>query len=217
MAEETEFIPETPTVLIVEDEPRLRDLLQRALPDMGMQGRGVGSAEQALKMMEQEPHAILILDINLPGMSGLELLEKVRERWPKTRAVVLTGYGDLDMAKQAIRLDVDDFLTKPTPLGDLERALDRARKKWDELTGPKLPKRTVEEEPPPRDQMPMYDDDGQELEGAARTLAELERKHILESLSRNDGNREKTANELGISVRKLYYRLAEYQKQGFAV
>ncbi len=207
-----EFTPTTPRVLIVEDEPRLRDLMLRALPDMGFEGQGVGSAEQAAKVMEDDAHEILVLDLNLPGMSGLELLRQVRETWPDTRAIILTGYGDLETAQEAIRLNVDDFLTKPSPLGSLETALDRARKRWTDAHQPKSPLTRTEpsDEPPVRRPIVPVSD-----EQVAKTLADLERVHILEALDRNSGNREATAQELGISVRKLYYRLSDYQREGY--
>jgi DNA-binding NtrC family response regulator len=206
-------IDHTPRVLIVEDEARYRDLLLRALPDMGFEGAGAGSGEEAMRLMKEQPFHILVLDLNLPGMHGLELLEKVRGKWPDIRVVILTGFGDLDVAKQAIRLGVDDFLTKPCHLGELEAALERARRKWK----PKLPDLSaagIEEETPEQEEVAAAPPPHDEAKGAA-SLRDVERQHILAALSRHEGNREAAAKELGISVRKLYYRLAEYQQQGF--
>ncbi len=100
-------------VLLVEDESRLREMLLRAIGEMGFEPVGAGSAEQAQRTMEHRPAPVVIVDLNLPGASGLDLLRTVRSRWPATQAIVLTGFGDLDAARQAIRLDVVDFLTKP--------------------------------------------------------------------------------------------------------
>lgn len=224
----TEFTKQSPRVLIVEDEQRYRELLLHALPDMGFDGAGAGSAEQALRMMAEQPHQILVLDLNLPGMGGLELLEKVRQRWPQSRVVILTGFGDLETAKQAIRLDVDDFLTKPCHLGELEKALERARRSWsqqqpdaaarapaaNEPAPPAPPASTPHPTPPAQPGGPTPTNHDKQAQAAA-TLDEIERQHILAALARHDGNREATATELGISVRTLYYRLAQYQKQGY--
>ena len=117
-----------PRVLVVEDEPRMRDLLTDLLPDMGFSSVAVRTAEEALKIMEADPHEIAIVDLNLPGMEGMEFFTTVRERWPRTQVIILTGFGDLESARQAIRLNVVDFLTKPCHLGDLEVALLTPRK-----------------------------------------------------------------------------------------
>ncbi len=205
------FDDSTFRVLIVEDEPRLRDLLLHALPDMGFTGAAAKSAEEGLRILEQQPHQIIVLDLNLPGMSGLEFFAKVREKWAATQVVVLTGYGDLETAKQAIHLNVADFLSKPCPLGDLEAALERARARFREPSKAKPALQFLDE--PKEEYTPPPD---AEARGAA-TLAEIERDHILAALHRNEGNRNATAEELGISVRTLYYRLNEYQKAGFEV
>ena len=222
----------SPSVLVVEDEVRYRELLIRALPDMGFEGSGAGTGEEAVRQMKAKAHHIVVLDLNLPGMHGMELLEKLRDQWPDTRVVILTGFGDLDVAKQAIRLGVDDFLTKPCHLGELEKALDRARKNWE----PKLPTLGggggddgavdgTEKGPAAEAASPggpgaeagraQLTDEQIEQTEAAATLRDIERQHILAALERHKGNREVTAKELGISVRKLYYRLAEYQQQGY--
>ena len=201
-------------MLLVEDEPRLRELLLRAIPDMGFAAEGAGSAEEALRKLAAQLAHILVLDLHLPGMSGLEFLQAVRQRWPGIMVVVLTGYGDLDAARQAIHLDVVDFLTKPCSLGDLEIALDRARKRL----APQGPPRTQPEvffphsQPQTHPPKPAPPGDSPDLN--ARRLDDLERGHILAALQRNQGNRTATARELGISLRTLYYRLSEYQKAG---
>jgi DNA-binding NtrC family response regulator len=123
------------------------------------------------------------------------------KRWPMLQSVILTGFGDLDAARKAIRIDAVDFLTKPCPLGELELALGRARARL-------LQQAPVE---PPMVDLPS-DEDAASASG--ETLEQIERQHILIALQRNNGNRTATAAELGISLRKLYYRLGQYQRQG---
>jgi len=193
------------SVLVVEDETRLREMLLKAIPDMGFPVKGTRTAEDALRIMEQDPYEIVILDLNLPCMSGLEFCEAVHSRWPRTRVIILTGFGDLSTAQKAIRLQVVDFLTKPASLGDIEASLERARRNWQQQAAAELESLVVEPEP-----------DGEEPDGEVRaTLEDVEREHILAALDRNKGNRAATATELGISVRTLYYRLAEFQRQGY--
>ncbi|MEX0775907.1 MAG: response regulator [Phycisphaeraceae bacterium] len=203
-------------VLVVEDEQRLRDVLLRAIPQMDFHAQGARTAEQALELMQADPPAIVILDLNLPGMSGMELLEVIRRRWPGTAAIILTGFGDLEAARQAIRLDVTDFLTKPCSLGELEKALDRARRRLHEASIQAMREQSRTEDvvaKAPGDAGTARAD--QDALEAPRRLEEIERQHILAALERHAGNRATTADELGISLRTLYYRLSEYQKQGY--
>ena len=188
-------------VLIVDDEPRLRDMLSRSTAEMGYTPASARSAEQAAKMLEHEAFDVMILDLNLPGMDGLEFLRLVHARHPELQVIILTGHGDLEAARQAIRLDAVDFLTKPCLLDDLEVALSRAQQRQRALhqlmiRGLGAP--------------PDADDD----EAAPSTLDDLERRHILAALERNQGNRAATALELGISERTLYYRLERYHREG---
>jgi DNA-binding NtrC family response regulator len=195
-------------VLIVEDETRLREMLSHAIADMGFDVMSARSGEQALKLLDQQPSDIILLDLNLPGINGIELFEMVHKRWAAAQVIVLTGFGDLDIAKRAIRLDVSDFLTKPCALGDLEIALDRARHRRLVAMDPTY--LAPETPPPPVPPMPSKT-------SPPMTLEEVERAHILAALERNGGNRTATAAELGISLRTLYYRLEAYQKQGLNV
>jgi len=175
-------------VLIVEDEVRLRDLLLDVVPDMGFDAVAARSAEEALRLMETDAREIVMLDLQLPLMGGMELFAKMREQWPDTQVIIMTGFGDLETARQAIQLDVVDFISKPFHLRDVEVALDRARKRVP------LEHATVEEST--EKSMPQ-------------TLAETERQAILAALDRHDGNRTAAAAELGISRRKLHYWLSE--------
>ncbi|MEM6551812.1 MAG: response regulator [Planctomycetota bacterium] len=197
-----------PRVVLVEDEPRLRNTLSRAVEQMGFGCEAFGSGEAALKAWPavHDRPVIVVVDLNLPGMSGLELLAQIRERVEPNGAafIVLTGFGDLAAAQYAIELDVVAFLTKPSPLGDFEAALDKA---WRRLAiGP--------HEKRPAVGIPAIPDAASVTDPTVKqTLEEIERRHILDVVARQGGNRKAAAEELGISVRKLYYRLAEYGEE----
>lgn len=180
-------------VLVVEDELRLRTLLQDVIPSLGFRASTAGSAEAALSILQRDPHDIAMLDLNLPGMGGMELFKHIRERWPSMPVVILSAYGTLDDARQAIRMDVVDFVSKPFHLCDIEHALARAQARLDRRSSRLL--NPVQTE---------WD------EAHGNTLAEVERQRIIEALDRNDGNRTRAARELGISRRTLHYRLLEY-------
>ncbi|MCY2953280.1 MAG: response regulator [Planctomycetota bacterium] len=204
MSEQHVMSPGEVTLLVVEDEPRMKEVLLRAASSWGFVVAPARTAEEAIRMMQAAASDIVLLDLNLPGMSGIECLQAIRHNWPKTQVVILTGFGDLDAAKQAIHLDVVEFLTKPSHLGELEVALDRARRRLDLHA---LPQHHEQE----KIVVPAVEPD------APATLDELERQAILAALERNAGNRTATAPELGISLRTLYYRLSEYQKHGYRV
>ena len=189
-----------PRVLIVEDEPRLRQLLAEEIPDMGFATATARSAEEACRLMEGDPHEIMLLDLQLPAMGGMDLFDQVRKQWPATQVIVLTGFGDLHSAQRAIHLDVVDFLSKPCPLRDVEMALDRARRKLGAAVAGvnETPTKKVAAE-------------------AVSTLEQSEREQIMAALARNNGNRTATARQLGISRRTLHYRLREYDQQGYEV
>ncbi len=179
-----------PAVLVVEDEPRLRDLLVDVAADMGFAAAGARSAEEASRLFDADPADVVLLDLQLPGMNGMDLFADLRRRRPATQVVVVTGFGDLAAARRAIHLDVVEFLTKPFHLDEVEAALDRARRRL--ATGVDGPEPAT----------PLKTDE-------PITLAESERQLILAALRRHDGNRTAAAAELGISRRKLQYWLAE--------
>ena len=187
-------------IIVVEDEGRLRDLLVRALGGWGFETVPARSGEEALRLHESRPFDIAILDLNLPAIDGLETLRRMREKTPHLQAIVLTGFASIESAKQAVHLDVVEFLTKPSHLGELEKAIDRALRRM----APTPPAVLDQPELPPPT-----------TPGA--TLEEVERQHILAALRLNSGNRTATAQQLGISRRTLYYKLEEYQRQGFTV
>lgn len=214
--------PQTrPSVLVVDDEQRLRDVLVRGVRQMGYACDGSPTGEEALRQMRDSPRGVVVVDLNLPGMDGMSLFEKLRRGWPAVQVIVLTGFGDLDAAKQAIHLDVVDFLTKPSHLGELEQALSRAWQRIDEAEG--LDAVTL---PDPPDMWHEGDEDEDDdidrdtdtanasSTPTGQSLGALERRHILDMLAQHDGNRRATADALGISLRTLYYRLSQYQKEG---
>jgi DNA-binding NtrC family response regulator len=214
--------------LVVEDELRIRNMLSEALKQMGFHATLVPSAEAATRALVQRPFDILILDLNLPGMDGMSFLEAARREHRGLEVIILTGFGDLQAAQRAIRLDVVDFITKPFALGTLERALDRARKRFRGrlLDDPSsvapaalesLLQFDTAPKPAPTPPPPAVFSEGGAAGAEAVSMEELEQRHILSVLHKHNGNRAATAAELGISLRKLYYRLGEYQSRGIVL
>ena len=204
-------VPADPRVLVVEDEARMRELLQRVLTNWGFDVTAARSAEEAARLVDGCDPDVVVLDLNLPGEGGIEFFKKLRDRLPRVQGIVLTGFASIDAAREAIHLDVVEFLTKPCHLGELEQALDRALRRLAPPGKPAL----ADLDPAWEAVVPEASGGGAvESDNAGRTLEEIEREHILATLQRHDGNRTAAAAELGISRRTLYYKLDGYQREG---
>jgi DNA-binding NtrC family response regulator len=116
-------------ILVVEDEINIRSALTTMLEKLGHTARATGTAEEALALLEEAPADLVITDLRMPGLGGMDFLRRLKERWPETEAVVMTAFGSIDTAVEAMRLGAYDYLTKPIdrerfPIA-IEKALDR--------------------------------------------------------------------------------------------
>jgi DNA-binding NtrC family response regulator len=107
------------SILVVEDDVRIRALLLDATRMEGYEAEGLDSAEEALAALAQKRYDILITDVTLPGMSGLDLLQHCQRLSPGIIPIVITGYGTVDYAIEAMKRGATDFLTKPFDLDAL--------------------------------------------------------------------------------------------------
>lgn len=106
-------------ILVVEDDNRLRNLLLESINLEGHRAQAVESAEKAVEAFGREKFDILLTDVNLPGKTGLELLPIALQHNPELYALVITGFGTIDTAVEAMKLGASDFLCKPVALNDL--------------------------------------------------------------------------------------------------
>ncbi|MFD2611655.1 response regulator [Paenibacillus gansuensis] len=127
-------------LLIVDDEEQLADGLAEAVPweEIGIKAvYKAYSAKKALEWMDAVPIDIVITDIRMPGMSGLELLQEIRNQWSRTRVVLLTGYSEFDYAKQAVQSKAADYLLKPVRERELMltvgRITEELTSEWKEI------------------------------------------------------------------------------------
>ena len=109
----TEHVDYQPKVLIVDDEKNIRRTLRMVLDEVAPNLGDCGSAEEALRLMREEPTDLLLLDIKLPGMDGLELLGKIRKEWPGTQVIMISGHATIRDAIEATRLGAYEVLEKP--------------------------------------------------------------------------------------------------------
>jgi len=114
------------TVLIVDDEGTTRDLCRDVVAESGLRTKTASNTEQALDILEQFPVDIVITDLRVPELGGLELLKRIRESHPQTAVIVLTQYGTIEGAVEATKMGAVDYVTKPFHVPELRTKLDRA-------------------------------------------------------------------------------------------
>jgi len=168
-------------ILLVDDDTVYLQRLTRALRDRGFTVSAAESAEAALlAASDLEPQAA-VLDLKLPGASGLVCLRELRAAWPDIRVLLLTGYGSIATAMQAVRLGAWDYLTKPADADQILAALHRqpsGRSAAPEITPP--------------------------------SLERLEWEHIQRVLTDCGGNISQAAIALGVHRRSLQRKLHKY-------
>ncbi len=123
-------------VLLVDDEAHFRQALERRLLKREMRVKGVDSGEAALEALGQEPVDVVILDMRMPGMNGLETLRGIKEIAPETEVILLTGQVDLESAMRGLEMGALDYCIKPMDIDDLQdKIVDAFRRKSLRETG----------------------------------------------------------------------------------
>ncbi|WP_240454186.1 sigma-54 dependent transcriptional regulator [Halomonas sp. NO4] len=115
----------SPWLLIIEDDPAILELLEEELQDAGYATLGATSAEEALATLSHSEVALVISDVRLPGLSGMQLLEQLRDAGNTVGFIVITAFGTIDQAVEALKIGADDFLTKPLDLEGVREAVFR--------------------------------------------------------------------------------------------
>jgi FixJ family two-component response regulator len=116
----------TGVVCIIDDDRSVREAIDRLMRSVGLQGELFATAHEFLRAQRAEIPACLVLDVRLPGMSGLELQQFLAERGDKIPIIFITGHADVQMAVQAMKAGAVDFLTKPFRDQDLLDAIQHA-------------------------------------------------------------------------------------------
>jgi DNA-binding NtrC family response regulator len=119
-------------ILVVDDEEVVRLSHIRTLASVHCNVEVVRDGSEALRVMEQRPADVVLLDLRMPGLDGMTVLKSIKERWPETEVVIITGYPTIETAKEAVRLGAYDYLAKPVGPDDVINVANGAitQKKW---------------------------------------------------------------------------------------
>ena len=176
--------PDAPSILIVDDDDTFRERMARAFRDRGFDARTAANSDQAAALAAAESPELAVVDLKMPGASGLELLRRLKSIDPSTKVVVLTGYGSIATALDAVRVGATHYLQKPADADEILAAF----RKNDTESG----------------------DDSSEPQVSTPSLARAEWEHINRVLSDCGDNVSEAARRLGIHRRSLQRKLKKY-------
>ena len=179
-----------PSILLVDDDTRLRSRMARAFTARGYEAQEADGYEAAVAIAELESTEYAVLDLRMPGKSGLAVVRELHRIDPATKVVVLTGYGSIATALESVRLGATHYLTKPADVDEVIAAFDR---------------RVGEGES-------RVDADTKE-EPQTPSLARVEWEHIQRVLTDCGGNITKASERLGIHRRSLQRKLSKFPMQ----
>ncbi len=119
-------------ILIVDDDEVVRLSYLRSLAGAHHDAEAVWDGAEALRAMEQRPFDVVLLDVRMPGMDGMSVLRTIKERWPESQVVIITGYPSLETVKDAIQIGACDYLSKPVGPLEIIHAANGAltRRQW---------------------------------------------------------------------------------------
>ncbi|MEJ5376419.1 MAG: response regulator [bacterium] len=118
-----------PRVLVVDDEEDFLETLVNRLKRRGLPTQGALSGSRALEMLEAEGFDVVVLDVRMPGMDGLDVLKEIKDRWPFVEVILLTGHGSVESGIQGMRLGAFDYVMKPADLEDLMEKIQQAHER----------------------------------------------------------------------------------------
>lgn len=171
-----------PSMLIVDDDEVFRERMARSLRSRGYDVRTAANAKAAVELAREESPEYAVVDLRMPGKSGIELIQDLKSIDPSTRIVMLTGYGSIANAVDAVKLGACNYIQKPADADDIIAAFERAEAPAGTPTS----------------------------EYQAPSLARAEWEHIQRVLADCGGNISEAARRLGIHRRSLQRKLYKY-------
>ncbi len=175
-----ESMDELPTLLLVDDDETFRHILSKALANRGFNVSTAPDVDTAISVAEASPPEFAVVDMKMPGPSGLVLIKRLKELDAQTRIVMLTGYASIATAVEAVKLGATHYLAKPADVDDIVAALYK----------------TEGEENTPLPVSPL-------------SVDRLEWEHIQRVLNEHDGNISATARALNMHRRTLQRKLGK--------
>jgi DNA-binding NtrC family response regulator len=115
-----------PKILVVDDEPNITEILEIAFQDDGMDVFKSGSVKDAIRILHKQEIDVVVSDIMMPDLSGVDLLREAKQFVPDTPFIMITAFANLDAAIEALRGDVHDFFPKPVKIKELKASIERA-------------------------------------------------------------------------------------------
>jgi two-component system response regulator RegA len=176
-------VSDAPSILIVDDDRTLRERLAAACRARGLDARTAGDYDEARTMAQADPPELAVVDLRMPGRSGLELIRELKTIDPETKIVVLTAYGSIASTIDAMKLGAIYYLQKPADADDVLAAFQRG--------DPPVPGASVTEFPAP-------------------SLERVRWEHINRVLADCEGNVSEAARRLGLHRRSLQRMLQKY-------
>ena len=171
------------SILVVDDDATFRARLVRAFEARGYHARGAADGEEAGKSAAQDSPEVAVVDLRMPARSGLDVVRELKRIDPTTDVVVLTGYGSIATALEAVRIGATHYLTKPADVDEILAAVDRSKV-------------------PPEEPL--------NIDHEVASLARAEWEHIQRVLTDCNGNVSQAARLLGLHRRSLQRKLAKY-------
>jgi DNA-binding NtrC family response regulator len=206
-------------ILVVDDERDFVDSLGEVLAATGFDADTSTDPREALERIAGGGYALLIADLVMPEIDGMELLRRCRSVSPDTEVIIATGYGTIEVAVEAMRLGAADFLAKPFDSARIGAVIGRVMEtRRLRLENRRLRRQLAAHARAARPAGQARHRSGDAWAGGvsepglqpARTLVQVERDAIHDALSRCSGNLSRAARELGVSRTSLYDRIARY-------
>ena len=113
-------------ILVVDDDAEMRELVHDVFKERGHQITMAGSGQEALKLLAEQDYAVVLTDLRMKGMQGTELLAEIRHLYPDIGVILMTGFGSVDTAVEAMKRGASDYLTKPVKNDELVRVVERS-------------------------------------------------------------------------------------------
>ena len=176
-----------PSIVVVDDDERLRSRMTRAFEERGYEAQQAEGYDGAITIAARESTEYAVVDLRMPGKSGLEVVRELHRIDPATKIVVLTGYGSIATALEAVRLGATHYLTKPADVDEVIASFERGGAE------------AAVQAPPAGSEMQQ-----------TPSLARVEWEHIQRVLTDCGGNITKAAEKLGIHRRSLQRKLAKF-------